>query len=60
MQQPDNEQSPSTPEANEENNHSSRTRISENPTDKLFEIKVFDNKMNLVGTATLNGNTDRL
>ena len=47
---------PSNPDEGEEN--SSRTRISENPTDKLFEIKVFDNKMNLVGTATLNGNTD--
>ena len=45
---------PSNPDEGEEN--SSRTRISENPTDKLFEIKVFDNKMNLVGTATLNEN----
>lgn len=43
---------PSNPDEGEEN--SSRTRISENITDKLFEIKVFDNKMNLVGTATLN------
>lgn len=43
---------PSNPDEGEEN--SSRTRISENPTDKLFEIKVFDNKMNLLGTATLN------
>ena len=43
---------PSNPDEGEEN--SSRTRISKNPTDKLFEIKVFDNKMNLVGTATLN------
>ena len=57
-QQPDNEQSPSTPEANEENNHSSRTASSETTTNKLFEIKVFDDKMKLVGTATLNGNTD--
>ena len=54
-QQPDNEQSPSTPEANEENNHSSRTASSETTTNKLFEIKVFDDKMKLVGTATLNG-----
>lgn len=53
-QQPDNEQSPSTPEANEENNHSSRTASSETTTNKLFEIKVFDDKMKLVGTATLN------
>ena len=45
---------PSNPDEGEEN--SSRTRISENSTDKLFEIKVFDNKMNLVGTATLNEN----
>ena len=52
------EQSPSTPEANEENNHSSRTASSETTTNKLFEIKVFDDKMKLVGTATLNGNTD--
>ena len=44
---------PSNPDEGEEN--SSRTRISENPTDKLFEIKVFDDKMKLVGTATLNG-----
>ena len=57
-QQPDNEQSPSTPEENEENNHSSRTASSEATTNKLFEIKVFDDKMKLVGTATLNGNTD--
>ena len=57
-QQPDNEQSPSTPEANEENNHSSRTASSETTNNKLFEIKVFDDKMKLVGTATLNGNTD--
>ncbi|MBC5641200.1 immunoglobulin-like domain-containing protein, partial [Clostridium lentum] len=54
-QQPDNEQSPSTPEANEENNHSSRTASSETTTNKLFEIKVFDDKMKLVETATLNG-----
>ena len=53
-QQPDNEQSPSTPEANEENNHSSRTASSETTTNKLFEIKVFDDKMKLVETATLN------
>ncbi|MFQ6883996.1 immunoglobulin-like domain-containing protein, partial [Clostridium sp.] len=57
-QQPDNEQSPSTPEENEENNHSSRTASSETTNNKLFEIKVFDDKMKLVGTATLNGNTD--
>ena len=39
------------------NNHSVLEQASsETTTNKLFEIKVFDDKMKLVGTATLNEN----